>query len=80
MGGFRRLASGYIPRRKLFLEGNLNEHVKSITNFEGVHGGYGLGKVNVKGQSILEFSSTLDLTIRDKHLITYKSQVIHYNK
>jgi len=66
---------------KIFLGGDLNGHVGSVSRgFEGVHGGYGLGELNAEGNSILDFSSAFDLTIantcfrkRDEHLITYKS-------
>ncbi|KAH1219042.1 Craniofacial development protein 2 [Glycine max] len=71
-----------IPQgEKVFLGGDLNGHVGSVTRgFEGVHGGFGLGEMNGEGKSILEFSEALDLSIvntwfkkREEHLITYKS-------
>ncbi|KAH1193601.1 Craniofacial development protein 2 [Glycine max] len=71
-----------IPQgEKVFLGGDLNGHVGSVARgFEGVHGGFGLGKMNGEGKSILEFSEALDLSIantwfkkREEHLITYKS-------
>ncbi|KAL5152766.1 Craniofacial development protein 2 [Glycine soja] len=71
-----------IPQgEKVFLGGDLNGHVGSVDRgFEGVHGGFGLGEMNGKGKSILEFSEALDLSIantwfkkREEHLITYKS-------
>ncbi|KAL5186030.1 Craniofacial development protein 2 [Glycine soja] len=71
-----------IPQgEKVFLGGDLNGHVGSVTRgFEGVHGGFGLGEMNGEGKSILEFSEALDLSIantwfkkRAEHLITYKS-------
>ena len=66
---------------KIFLGGDLNGHVGSVSRgFEGMHGGYGLGELNAEGNSILDISSAFDLTIantcfrkRDEHLITYKS-------
>lgn len=65
-----------------FFRRRYNGHVRSeVRSFEGVHKGHGLGEMNAKGNSILEFSSTYDLTInnkcfrkRDEHLITYKSK------
>ena len=68
---------------KIFLGGDLNGHVGSVSRgFEGLHGGYGLGEINAEGKSILDFSPAFDLTIgntcfrkREEHLITYKSGV-----
>jgi len=65
------------------LRGDLNAHVGSASKgFEDLREGYGLGKINVEGKSILDFSSTFDLTLAntcfrkiEEHLITYKSGV-----
>jgi len=47
-----------------------------------VHEGYDLGEINAEGKSILDFSSTFDLTLantffrkREERLIAYKSGV-----
>ena len=40
----------------VFGMGDFNEHVgRWIDGFEGVHGGYGIGKTNVEGRRVLEF-------------------------
>ena len=69
---------------KIFLRWDSNEDVGSVSRgFEGLHGGYGLGKINAEEESILDFSSAFDVIIanmcfrkRKEHLITYKSEVI----
>ena len=44
--------------------GDFNEHVgKQIDGFEGVHGGYGIGKTNVEGRKLLEFCDKKELCI-----------------
>ena len=36
--------------------GNINGHIgKEVNGFEGVHGGFGIGKKNVEGRLFLEF-------------------------
>ncbi|KAF1868246.1 hypothetical protein Lal_00018766 [Lupinus albus] len=55
--------------------GVLNEHVGSYTRgFQGFRGGYDIGKTNMEGKSILDFSPTFDFTI-EEDVITYKSGV-----
>lgn len=75
MGGFRRFTSGYTLRREAFPR-------RVAKGFESVHEGFGLWKVTAEGKFILEFSSTVNLTIanswfrkRDEISIIFKSGV-----
>ena len=44
--------------------GDFNGHVeRRIDGFEGVHGGYGIGKRNVEGRRLLEFCDEKELYV-----------------
>jgi len=74
---------GYTIMRKYLSLRDINGLVESVSRgFEGLHWGYGIWEINVKGRFILDFLLTSDLTIantcfrkRDEHFITYKSGV-----
>jgi exonuclease III len=49
---------------KLFIGGDLNEHVGSTrVGFDGVHGGFGYGSRNQEGEGILNFVLVYDLFV-----------------
>ena len=51
-------------REKLFIGGDLNEHVgTSRYEFDSVHRGFGFGKRNESGNSILDFALSYDLIL-----------------
>ena len=64
---------------KVTIGGDLNGHVSREGNgYREVHGGYGFGKINNEGKSILDFAMAYGLIIinttfkkKDKHSITY---------
>lgn len=64
-----------------FICGDLNGHVgKNRDEYDGCHGGFGFGKRNREGDTILDFATAHDLAIvntyfkkKDEHLITFKS-------
>jgi hypothetical protein len=66
---------------KLFIGGDLNEHVGSTrVGFDEVHGGFGYGSRNQEGEGILNFAIAYDLIIanvlfrkRVSHLVTFSS-------
>jgi hypothetical protein len=66
---------------KLFIGGDLNEHVGSTrVGFDGVHGGFGYGSRNQEEEGILNFALTYDLFVantlfikRVSHLVTFNS-------
>jgi hypothetical protein len=66
---------------KLFIGGDLNEHIGSIrVGFNGVHGGFGYGSRNQEEEGILNFILAYDLFVtntifrkRVSHLITFSS-------
>ena len=71
-----------IPRgEKVIIGDDLNGHVGREGNgYREVHGGYGFGKINNEGKSILDFAMAYGLIITntrfkkwDEHLITYKN-------
>ena len=59
--------------------GDFNGHVgRRIDNFEGVHGGYGIGKRNVDGRRLLNFCDEKELFVanigfekKEERKITY---------
>ena len=58
--------------------GDFNGHVgRQIHGFEGVHGGYGIGKRNVEGRRLLEFCDEKELCVantrfeKEQRKITY---------
>ncbi|XP_063544350.1 craniofacial development protein 2-like [Cydia strobilella] len=61
--------------------GDLNGHVgKDRDGFEGYHGGFGFGRQNSEGATIMEFAASQNLAVvntffqkKEEHLITYKS-------
>jgi hypothetical protein len=64
-----------------FIGGDLNGHIGSTrVGFNGVHGGFGYGSRNQKGEGILNFSLAYDLIVantlfrkRVSHLVTFSS-------
>jgi hypothetical protein len=81
------LVSSVPISEKLFIGGDLNEHVGSTrVGFEGVHGGFGYGSKNQEGEGILNFALAYDLFIvntlfrkRVSHLVTFSSSQ-HYSQ
>jgi hypothetical protein len=75
------LVSSVPPSEKLFIGGDLNEHVGSTrVGFDGVHGGFGYGSRNQKGEGILNFALAYNLIVantlfrkRVSHLVTFSS-------
>ena len=61
--------------------GEFNGHVgKCAEGFEGVHGGYGIGKRNAQGRMLLDFRDQKELCVantwykkKDKRKVTYSS-------
>jgi hypothetical protein len=72
---------------KLFIGGNLNEHVDSIkVDFGGVHEGFGYGSRNQEGEGILNFALAYDFIVantlfrkRISYLVTFSSDQ-HYSQ
>ena len=66
---------------KLFIGGDLNGHICALSaGFEVVHGGFGYGSRNQKGEEVLDFAITFDLMIantifckRQSYLVTFSS-------
>ncbi|XP_009772709.1 uncharacterized protein [Nicotiana sylvestris] len=64
---------------KLFIGGDFNGHIRSISGGYGeVHGGFGFGERNGVGTSLLDFAKAFGLVIanssfpkRDEHLVTF---------
>jgi hypothetical protein len=75
------LVSSMPISEKLFIGGDLNEHVGSTrVGFDGVHGGFGYGSGNQEGKGILNFALAYDLIVvntlfrkRFSHLLTFNS-------
>jgi hypothetical protein len=75
------LVSSVPLSEKLFIGGDLNEHVGSTrVGFDGVHGGFGYGSRNQKGEGILNFALAYNLIVantlfrkRVSHLVTFSS-------
>jgi hypothetical protein len=58
------LVSSVPISEKLFIGGDLNEHVGSTRGgFEGVHGDFGYGSRNQEGEGILNFALAYDLIV-----------------
>ena len=52
------------PSEVVLGKGNFNRHVeRQINGFEGVHGGYGIGKRNVEGRRLLKFCDEKKLCV-----------------
>ena len=62
-------------------KGDFNGHVrKCAEGFEGIHGGYGIGKKNAEGKMLLDFCNQKELCVahtrykeKDKRKVTYSS-------
>jgi hypothetical protein len=75
------LVSSASISEKLFIGGDLNEHVGSTrVGFDGVHGGFGYDSRNQEGEGILNFALAYDLIVlntifrkRFSHLITFSN-------
>ena len=69
------------PEEEIFVGGDLNGHVGVCSDgYDTIHGGWGYGRRNNDGNSILDFAESLDLSIlntffkkQDSHLISYVS-------
>ncbi|KAE8696948.1 Methylcrotonoyl-CoA carboxylase subunit alpha [Hibiscus syriacus] len=67
--------------QRVFIGGDFNGHIGSATDgYDGVHGGFGYGRRNDEGRTLLEFATAHDLVItnslfnkRDANLITFHS-------
>jgi hypothetical protein len=61
---FDALVSSVLISEKLFIGGDLNEHVGSTkVGFNGVHEGFGYGSRNQEEEGILNFALAYDLII-----------------
>jgi hypothetical protein len=75
------LVSSVSISKKLFIRGDLNEHVGSTrVGFDGVHGGFGYENRNQEVEGILNFALAYDLFVtntlfrkRVSHLLTFSS-------
>jgi hypothetical protein len=75
------LVSNVPISEKLFIRGDINEHVGSTrVDFNGVHEGFRYGSRNKEGEGILNFALTYDLIItntlfrkRFSHLVIFSS-------
>jgi hypothetical protein len=75
------LVSSIPISEKLFIGGDLNEHVDSTrVGFDGVHGGFEYGSRNQEGEGVLNFALAYDLIVvntlfrkRVFHLVTFSS-------
>jgi hypothetical protein len=75
------LVSSVPISEKLFIGGDLNEHVGyTRVGFDGVHGGFEYGSRNQEGEGIFNFALAYDLIIpntlfkkRFSHLVTFSS-------
>jgi hypothetical protein len=75
------LVSSVPISEKLFIGGDLNEHVGSIrVGFDGVHGGFEYMSRNQEGEGILNFALAYDLIVantlfrkRVSHLVTFSN-------
>ena len=76
-----RLVRAVPSSEKLFIGGDLNDHVGTLSaGFEVVHGGFRYGSRNQEGEEILDFPIAFDLMIantffrkRQSHLVTFSS-------
>ena len=59
--------------------GDFNEHVgRRINGFEGVHGGYGIGKTNVEERRLREFCDEKELCVANTWLEKKEQRKIIY--
>ena len=60
--------------------GNFNGHVgRQIDGFEGMHGGYGIGKRNVEGRRLLEFCNEKELCVENTWFEKKEQRKITYS-
>jgi hypothetical protein len=79
--GLEDLVRSVSSGKKLFIGGDLNDHVgASNTCFEGVHGSFGYGIRNQEGEDGLSFALAYDIIVantlfekRESHLVTFSS-------
>ena len=64
---------------KLLIGGDLNGHVEAgVEGFEGVHGGFGFGKINVEGEMILEFADAWNFVVANTWFKKNEGRLITY--
>ncbi|XP_009800855.1 uncharacterized protein [Nicotiana sylvestris] len=69
--------------KKLFIGRDFNAHIgASARGYDDVHGGYGFGDMNERGNSLLDFARAFDLVIanssfpkREEHLVTFQNSM-----
>jgi hypothetical protein len=65
---------------KLFIGGDLNEHVGSTrVGFDGVHEGFGYGSRNQEGEGILNFALAYDLFVANTLFRKRVSQLVTFS-
>ncbi|XP_059290453.1 uncharacterized protein LOC132043988 [Lycium ferocissimum] len=77
------VVGGIPPTEKLFVGGDFNGHIGSISGgYDDVHGGFGFGDRNGGGVALLDFARAFGLVIanssfpkKDEHLVTFRSSV-----
>jgi hypothetical protein len=70
------LVSSVSISEKLFIEGDLNNHVgSSRVDFDGVHGGFRYGSMNQEWECILNFTLAYDL-IATKSILSSREEMI----
>ena len=71
-----------VPRsKKLFVGGDFNSHIGvEVDEYDAAHGGFGYGKRNNGGVSVLDFAIAYDLLVansffkkKENHLVTFRS-------
>ncbi|XP_070006497.1 uncharacterized protein [Nicotiana sylvestris] len=79
--GLDEIVHNIPPAERLFIGGDFNGHIGSAAcGYTEVHGGFGFGKRNGGGTSLLEFAKAFELVIanssflkREEHLVTFQS-------
>ncbi|XP_059294416.1 uncharacterized protein LOC132047382 [Lycium ferocissimum] len=74
---------GIPPTEKLFIGGDFNGHIGSISGgYDDVHGGCGFGDRNGGGVALLDFAKAFGLVVanssfpkKEEHLVTFRSSV-----
>ncbi|XP_059301856.1 uncharacterized protein LOC132053771 [Lycium ferocissimum] len=77
------MMGGIPPTEKLFIGGDFNGHIGSISGgYDDVHGGCGFGDRNRGGVALLDFAKAFGLVVanssfpkKEEHLVTFRSSV-----